>query len=156
MTKKILPLSALCLLLAILFTLPACGVKGDPKPRQSSRSFVWQEVTITSAGACLDVNAVMSGVYTNLSAVMLELSEVNGPQDCPGCPFLPSETYTVDNFDRLFNRQNGTLRFSYCPRTPTAMSYRARLIGANVFDSSRHAVSPEQTVAMPLSDIIQK
>ncbi len=107
MTKKILPLFVLCLFLA---ALPACGIKGDPKPRQSSRSFVWQEVGITPAGSCLDVNAVMSGVYGNLSGVMLELSGVNGPEDCPGCPFLPSETYTVDNFERLFNQQNGTSR----------------------------------------------
>ena len=149
MTKRptnILIFAALALCLAL--PLHGCGKTGDPKPRKSSRSFVWQQVDITPAGRCLEVNAVMSGVYTNLSSVILELDGVSGPEDCPGCPFLPSENYTSDKLSDIFNPNTGTLKFSYCPRQE-ADAYRARLVGTNIYDTTRHAVSMERMVVMP-------
>jgi hypothetical protein len=128
--------------------LSACGKDGDPKPRQSTRSFVWQEVNITPIANCLEVRAVMSGVYNNLESVILEMDAVNGPEDCPGCPFSPGETYTQEKNSKVFDPNRGALHFTYCPRQKGA-AYRARIVGVNVFDTSRHAVSAEHMVIMP-------
>ena len=130
-----------------LAALASCGKKGDPKPRQASRSFVWQEVSITPASGCLDVMATMSGVYTNLDSIILELAPVKGAEDCPGCPFQPTEHYKQDNLSKAFNPQSGVLHLTYCPRVK-APAYRARIVGTNVFDTSRHAVSAESLVIM--------
>lgn len=139
------------LLLGMMLCLPllaGCGKYGDPQPRQASRSFVWQEVNITPIANCLEVQAVMSGVYNNLESVLLEIDPVNGPEDCPGCPFEPSESYTQEKNSKVFNPNRGTLHFTYCPRQKGA-AYRARIVGINVFDTSRHAVSGEHMVIMP-------
>ncbi|MDL2306479.1 hypothetical protein LJC48_00415 [Desulfovibrio sp. OttesenSCG-928-C06] len=149
MTKRtffalFLAMLALCLVIPV----SGCGKAGAPKPRKSSRSFVWQQVDIVPAGKCLEVNAVMSGVYTNLNSVLLEIDGVSGPEDCPGCPFQPSETYKSDKLSEIFNPSTGTLKFSYCPREQ-ADAYRARLIGTNIYDTTRHAVSTERMIVMP-------
>lgn len=142
----------LCLLLFTLAAaaclLSACGKTGNPRPREISRSFVWQSVEAAPAGGCLDIYGVMSGVYGNLDEVVLELAEVINGQDCPGCPFIPKEQIRVRNLGETFNSTTGELRFSYCPTLP-ADAYRLRLVGINVFDTSRHAVSKEIFVTMP-------
>lgn len=149
MSKRLV--SHLFLLAALLcmsmVLIAGCGKVGDPKPRQSSRSFVWQQVEIVPLANCLEVRAVMSGVYTNLDRVILELSG-GAPEDCPGCPFQANEFYSADNLSDIFNPQNGTLRFTYCPLERSTI-YRARLIGTNIYDTSRHAVSKELMVVMP-------
>ena len=115
MTKPLRALFAAALTLCLLVPLVGCGKEGPPKPRKSSRSFVWQQVDITPVGNCLEVNAIMSGVYTNLSPVILEIDGVSGPEDCPGCPFQPSETYSSDKPSEISNPNTGTLRFFSCP-----------------------------------------
>lgn len=134
-------------LLGLLLICAACGKVGDPQPRQNSRSFVWQEVRVTPVNNCLDIRAAMSGVYGNLHSVRLELDGVSGPDDCPACPFHPSETYVLEDLKQSFNSSTGELHFSYCPRE-TAPLYRYRLIGINIFDTSQHAISPEGFVSM--------
>lgn len=144
-------LAALALAAFLLAGLAACGKKGPPTPRQATRSFVWQEVNITPnvSGKCLEVNALMSGVYRNMESLVLELAAVNGEEDCPGCPFLATERHEIKSLTNVFDPNKGTVVFGYCPREE-ALSYRARLIGVNVFDSTRHEISPEQLVVMPL------
>ena len=144
----LLRLTALLLPVFLVLALPACGKKGNPVPRQASRSFVWQDVQIMPLNRCLAVEAVMSGVYTNLDSVILELSAVNSEEDCPGCPFITTETYITENLPKKFDSTNGVVTFSYCPDKPVAKAYRARLIGTSIFDTSRHAVSPELFVIM--------
>lgn len=136
-----------CLAFCGLLLLPAgCGKTGDPKPRQATRSFVWQEVEVAQAGECLDIHAVMSGVYSNLEDVFLEFSGVD-EGDCPGCPFLVQEQIRVERLNKVFDQNRGELRFSHCPRQK-APAYRLRLVGINIYDTSRHAVSPVKYIEM--------
>jgi hypothetical protein len=117
-------------------------------PRQITRSFAWQEVTVTPAGPCLDINALMSGVYSNLDSVLLEFADVSDG-DCPGCPFIVKEQIEVRDLGESFNQERGELRFSHCPRV-AAPAYRLRLVGVNIFDTSRHAVSSVKYVEIPI------
>lgn len=135
-------------LLALACILASCGKTGDPKPRQATRSFVWQELEVSPAGSCLEVRAVMSGLYSNLDAVIMEFANVSDG-DCPGCPFTAKEQIQVPELAKIFNQNTGELKFSHCPRVK-ARAYRLRLVGVNVFDTSRHAVSPVKYVEMPL------
>ncbi|MDL2313491.1 hypothetical protein LJC36_00750 [Desulfovibrio sp. OttesenSCG-928-C14] len=127
--------------------LAGCGKKGPPKPRVTARSYVWQHVEAAPVAGCLDVQAVMSGVYTSLNSVILELDPMRGPDDCPGCPFQVRESYVVTNLAQNFDAENGYLRFSYCPLEPSP-AYRLRLVGANASDGARNAVSAETLVLM--------
>lgn len=131
----------------LILTIAGCGKTGSPNPRQATRSFAWQEVNVTPAGACLDIQAIMSGVYSNLDSVLLEFSGVSDG-DCPGCPFVVEEQVRVPELNKAFNPATGELRFSYCPRAQ-APAYRLRLVGVNIYDTSRHAVSPVKYVEMP-------
>lgn len=135
-------------LAALACGLSACGRTGDPKPRHATRSFVWQEVEVSPAGTCLEVRAVMSGVYSNLDAVLLEFADV-GDGDCPGCPFVVKEQIRVPELAKAFNQSTGELKFSHCPRVK-AKAYRLRLVGINIYDTSRHAVSPVKFIEMPV------
>ena len=141
----------LCLLLTFIC---ACGKKSNPKPRETSRSFIWERVDILPVSGCLQVEASLSGIYTHLKTVVLELSGVNRIEDCSGCPFLASESFTVENLTEVFNPATGELRFSHCPKKP-AMSYRYRLIGKNAQGASRHVLSTEGFVLMQESDELQ-
>lgn len=138
---------ALFLALFLPFVLSGCGKTGDPRPRQATRSFAWQEVNVVPAGDCLDIRAFMSGVYSNLESIQLEFADVS-EGDCPGCPFLVKDRSEVPDLNKVFNPATGELRFSYCPRVP-APAYRLRLVGINIYDTSRHAVSPVKYVEMP-------
>lgn len=140
-------LCILCLT-ALVCGPAACGKTGNPKPRQTTRSFAWQEVEASPAGACLELRAVMSGVYSNLDAVLLEFADV-ADGDCPGCPFVVKEQIKVPDLNKAFNQNTGELRFSHCPRVK-AKAYRLRLVGINIYDTSRHAVSPVKYLEMPL------
>jgi hypothetical protein len=156
MRKKSAILLMLSLSLITFSLLTACGKYGDPQPEKSMRSFDWEKVNITPAyvnlsapvNDCLDVTALMTGVYTNLDSVILELANIDKPEDCSDCPFRPTESYILDNLSQAFNRQSGTLNFSYCPGKQSK-AYRARIIGTNIYNTARHAVSPEQMVVMP-------
>ena len=141
----------LCLLLTFIC---ACGKKGDPRPRETNQSFVWQQIDILPVSGCLQVEASLSGIYANLNMVALELAGVNSAEDCPGCPFLPSESFTLENLTETFNPVTGELRFSYCPEMP-AVSYRYRLIGKNAQNASRPVSSPEGFVLMQESGALQ-
>ena len=131
------------LVLLCLFSLVACGKKGDPEPRDASRSFSWAEVQATMAGKCLAFSGKLQGAYGNLDGVRLELSAVGGPDDCPGCPFVPREVYVFSAKDAGFNQRDGSVGFSYCPGAGQA--YQWRLIGMSIYNSLPHAVSPVQT-----------
>lgn len=134
-------------MLVLCSGLAGCGKTGTPKPRQATRSFVWQEVNVTPAGDCLDIQAIMSGVYSNLESVLLEFSDVSDG-DCPGCPFVVKEQIQVDDLNKAFNAATGELRLSHCPRV-RAPAYRLRLVGINIYDTSRHAISPVYYIEMP-------
>ncbi|MDL2285608.1 hypothetical protein LJB93_02555 [Desulfovibrio sp. OttesenSCG-928-F07] len=69
-------------------------------------------------------------------------------QDCPTCPFIPQSQIRVRSLGESFDSNKGELKFNYCPQVP-APAFRLRLVGVNVFDTSRHAVSQEMFVQMP-------
>ena len=145
--NKFHTLSCSALALLLVFVLSGCGKTGDPRPRLATRSFAWQEVEALSAGPCLDITAVISGVYSNLDSVLLEFADVSDG-DCPGCPFIVKEQIELRDLNKLFDQAKGELRFSHCPRVK-APAYRLRLVGVNIYDTSRHAVSPVKYVEMP-------
>jgi hypothetical protein len=128
------------LFLFCLLALPSCGKKGPPEPRDSSRTFHWAELTADMTGPCLTFSGALEGAHGNLDSIRMELSPVNGPEDCPGCPFVPRETALFSRADAGFDPQTGDISFAYCP--VPAMAYRWRLIGVNMYSSLPHAVSP--------------
>ena len=130
-------------LLVCIFAVTACGKKGNPEPRDDSKSFSWVQVEGVMAGKCLAFTGKLQGAYGNLDGVRLELSAVGGPDDCPGCPFTPREVYVFSASDAGFNQRDGSVGFSYCPGK--AQAYQWRLIGMSIYNSLPHAVSPVQT-----------
>ncbi len=129
--------------LVLCLTFTACGKKGNPEPRDAGQSFSWVTVEAIMAGKCLAFSGTLQGAYGNLDGVRLELSAVGGPDDCPGCPFVPREVYVFSPADAGFNAKAGSVAFSYCPSK--AEAYQWRLIGMSVYNSLPHAVSPVQT-----------
>jgi hypothetical protein len=127
-------------LLFCLLLIPACGKKGPPEPRDSSKTFHWAEVNAGMAGPCLDFSGSLEGAYGNLDSVRLELSPVNGPEDCPGCPFVPREVALFSRSDAGFDPDSGKISFAYCPSP--ALAYRWRISGISIYTSLPHAVSP--------------
>jgi hypothetical protein len=125
----------------------ACGRYGAPEPRQGSRSFSWEKLDINADTACLEFNALVSGGYTNLDTVILELS-ADIPGNCSNCPFKPTEIYTLDDLSQNYDRQSGNLQFFYCPAEQSP-DYRVRIIGTNIYDTARNAISRVQTVSRP-------
>jgi hypothetical protein len=139
---------ALCFILGITLFLAACGRTGDPKPRETSRSFAWEELAAGPLSGCLDLRGRLSGAYKNLDALLLEFSDTTAGLDCPACPFLTADQVAVRNLPEVVDAR-GELRLTYCPALP-APAYRLRLVGLNVFDpAARHAVSEEIFVLMP-------
>ena len=120
-TRSALPHLAALFLFRVLVTV-ACGKKGDPEPRDPSKSFSWAETSATMAGKCLAFTGKLQGAYGNLDEVRLELSAVGGPDDCPGCPFVPREVYTYSPQDVGFSARDGSIGFSYCSGPAPASS----------------------------------
>ncbi len=131
---------ALCLACLCLFA--ACGKKGMPQPNDPSRSFSWKHVEAKAVGNCIAFTGAFQGAYDNYDGVRLELSRVNGPEDCPGCPFVPEEVLEFSPQETYFDKKSGTIAFSYCPSPANA--YRWRLAGISIYNRLPHTVSPEQ------------
>jgi hypothetical protein len=139
------------LLLFCLLALSACGKKDPPEPRDSSRTFRWTEVSAGMNGPCLVFSGSLEGAYANLDSVRMELAAVNGPEDCPGCPFVPREIAQFPRAEAGFDPDSGEVVFAYCPAP--AMAYRWRLIGISIYTSLPHAVSGVQmTGNMPAKE----
>jgi hypothetical protein len=136
------------LLLCCLLAPTACGKKDPPEPRDSSKTFRWTAVNAEITGPCLGFSGALEGAHGNLNSVRLELAAVNGPEDCPGCPFVPREITQFSPSEAGFDPAGGEVAFAYCPAP--AMAYRWRLIGINIYTSLPHAVSPvKMTANMP-------
>ena len=133
-------LATLCLFSA--FLLAACGKTGYPLPPDSSRNFTWEKVEAKAVGNCLAFTGSFEGQYQNFDGIRLELSRINGPDDCPGCPFVPQEVTEISPRDAGFNRQKGTIAFSYCPQK--APAYRWRLAAISIFNRLPHATMTDR------------
>ncbi|MDL2285609.1 hypothetical protein LJB93_02560 [Desulfovibrio sp. OttesenSCG-928-F07] len=59
--KTIRTLLTICSLLLLCTALTACGKTGNPRPREASRSFVWQSAEAVPVKNCIAIHAVMSG-----------------------------------------------------------------------------------------------
>ncbi|MDR2573759.1 MAG: hypothetical protein LBC94_05355 [Desulfovibrio sp.] len=134
-TRRILLFAGFSLLLALL---PAgCGKKGFPQPQDTSQKFSWKEVDAKAVGDCLAFTGSFEGEYRNFDGIRLEISRLNGPEDCPGCPFIPQEVTELSAREAGFDRKNGAIAFSYCPQRASA--YRWRLAAISVFTRLPHA-----------------
>lgn len=129
-----------CLL--ILSHLTACGKAGMPVPKDESRSFAWESVEASMAGRCIAFTGELSGAYRYFDGILLEIATLNGPEDCPGCPFVPSEVTELSTRDVNFKPNDGTIAFSYCPQT--AKAYRWRLAAISVFNRMPHATMTDR------------
>lgn len=117
--------------------LAGCGKSGYPRPGDESKNFAWEEVNAVMAGKCIAFTGTFSGEYQYLDGVRMELDIVAGPEDCPGCPFVPEEVTEFSPKDAGFNPKDGTISFVYCPQK--AEAYRWRLAGISVFNKLPHA-----------------
>lgn len=134
-------LSLLCLALLVAV---ACGKKGYPVPRDSSRSFSWKEVEVKAIGSCLAFSGSFEGAFENFDGVRLEVAPLSGPEDCPGCPFVAQDVMEFSPKDAGFDRKTGTMSFSYCPQPANA--YRWRIAGISIFNRLPHATMNDRIV----------
>lgn len=138
--------AALCLVLALVLPLAlasaGCGRSGMPQPADKSKSFAWQEVSAKAAGDCLAFTGILSGAYEYFDGIRLEIAGISGPDDCPGCPFAPDEITELSAKDAGFNRADGSVGFSYCPRKANA--YRWRMAGISRYNRLPHATMTDR------------
>ena len=125
--------------LLALVLLPGCGKKDMPVPNDPARNFSWEQVDASKSGNCLALSGKFTGAYENLDSLRLELAPVSGPEDCPGCPFVPKEILYFSRSEAGFNQDTGAIGFSYCPKP--AAAYRWRLTGISIFNRLPHTVS---------------
>lgn len=133
------PLLAVLLASSVLL-LAACGKEGMPQPRNTAKTFAWKNVTAKESGNCIIFSGIFEGAHENLDQIRLELASVNGPEDCPECPFVPKEIVFFSKQEAGYNDALGEIRFSYCPKK--APAYRWRLAGVSIFNSIPHSISP--------------
>lgn len=141
--RPVLP-ALLCLL--CLFLQAGCGKTGYPKPQDPSRSFRWQEVDAKVVGNCLAFTGSFEGAFQNVDGIRLEIARLDGPEDCPGCPFVPQEVAELSPRDAGFDSNTGAIAFSYCPRK--AAAYRWRLAGISIFNRLPHATMVDRLLVV--------
>lgn len=122
----------------LILSAAACGKSGYPQPADGSKSFAWEAVDAKMAGPCIAFTATLSGQHRYFDGVRLELEGLSGPDDCPGCPFVPGEVTEFSAKDAGYNPDTGNIAFTYCPRP--AQAYRWRLAGISVYSRLPHAV----------------
>lgn len=137
---------ALLLLCFVIAGIQGCGKKGFPQPQDASKSFTWKEVEAKAVGNCLAFTGSFEGAYENFDGIRLEIAPLNGPDDCPGCPFVPKEVTEISPRDAGFDRKTGTVAFSYCPQKGNA--YRWRLAGISIFNRLPHAVMIDRLIVV--------
>lgn len=120
----------------------SCGKKGMPVPKDSSRSFAWKEVKAKVVGKCLAFEGSFEGAYQNFDGIRIEISQVNGPDDCPGCPFVAKEVTEFSPKETGFDPNTGAVSFAYCPQPANA--YRWRLAGISKFNRLPHATMTDR------------
>jgi hypothetical protein len=129
--------AAFILLSAALLVSLGCGRSGMPRPADESKNFSWKEVSAKPAGDCVVFEGSFEGAYEHFDGIRLEIAGISGPDDCPGCPFVPGEITELSARDAGFNPADGSLGFSYCPRK--AGAYRWRLAGISRYNRLPHA-----------------
>lgn len=129
-----------------LLLLAACGKEGMPQPRDTAKAFTWKSVTAKESGNCIIFTGLFEGAHENLDQIRLELASVNGPEDCPECPFVPKEIVFFSKQEAGYNDSLGEIRFSYCPKK--APAYRWRLSGVSIFNSIPHSISSVRVIVM--------
>jgi len=136
----IMRLIALCLVpLCLVVMLSGCGKTGYPKPPESARSFAWERSNAEAVGNCIFFSGSFSGAHRHFNGIRLELQALASIDDCPGCPFTPNEVVELSLRETGFNPDNGSVGFSYCPRTPAPM-YRWSMAGMSEYSRMPHAV----------------
>ncbi len=94
----------------------------------------------------LILQGAISGNINNVESIRLDLAPVNGPEDCPGCPFNPREYAEFSAADIQLDTQSGRFAFSHCPGI-SALSYRWRLVGKNAYSGLPYVLTnPRMTV----------
>ena len=127
-------LSGICITLHLL---NGCGKTGLPQAQDESRSFAWKEVNAGNIGRCIAFTGGFTGAYQYFDGIRLEIDSISGPEDCPGCPFVPDDVAEISPKDAGFNAKDGSIAFSYCPQP--APAYRWRLAGISAFNRLPHA-----------------
>ena len=137
--------AVLALLCLLLFT--GCGKTGYPQPQDPSKNFSWKDVDAKVVGSCLAFTGSFEGQYQNFDGIRLEIARLNGPEDCPGCPFVPQEITEISPKDAGFDRKDGSIAFSYCPQQK-AKAYRWRLAGISIFNRLPHAIMIDRLIVV--------
>ncbi|MGE4552314.1 MAG: hypothetical protein AB7D57_04345 [Desulfovibrionaceae bacterium] len=123
--------SALALLLAASCTL---GVKKWPAPVKSQDRFQVAETSLVRQGACMNIQATLTGAVDNLGEVDVQLEAIgDGPdQGCADCPFLPRQVAVYERGDPRLTRTGAVVHIQLCGLDP-ALAYRVRLSAANIY-----------------------
>lgn len=140
----VLALISACLL--IVYLLAGCGKAGYPRPQDESRAFEWGEVNAKMVGKCIAFTGNFTGRYEYFDGVRLEIDSLSGPEECPGCPFVPDEVTEIPPRESGFNPEEGSIAFSYCPKV--AKAYRWRLAGISIDSRLPHAVMVDRLLVV--------
>ncbi|MDR0338814.1 MAG: hypothetical protein LBH65_00895 [Desulfovibrio sp.] len=136
--------TAALLCLAALSLCNACGKSGYPSPRDHGAVFTWSMVEAVMVGNCIAFSGAFAGAYKYFDGVRVELSRLNDPGDCPGCPFVTEEVAEIPLREAGFDEELGTLSFTYCPRPANA--YRWRLAAMSKNSKLPHATMIDRLV----------
>lgn len=134
-----------CVLLLVFFQ-HGCGKTGYPQARDEARNFSWQEVEAKMVGRCIAFTGSFEGAHQYFDGIRLELDSVSGPEDCPGCPFIPDEITELSPKEAGFDPATGSIAFSYCPQP--APAYRWRLAGISAFNRLPHATMVDRLLVV--------
>jgi hypothetical protein len=145
-TRMHVALLLMGLSLLSLVAATGCGKKGFPQAQDSSKNFSWKEVDAKTAGNCLAFTGSFAGEYRNFDGIRLEIARLNGPEDCPGCPFVPHEVTELSVNEAGFDSADGSFAFSYCPQAASA--YRWRLAAISIFNRLPHAVMSDRLLVV--------
>lgn len=144
---KIFPVGWKCvgcfLAMVLLLAVSGCGKKGWPEPQVGEDHFTWGQMQHQRQAACLDARALVHGAPEKLGFVFLEWMQLDGNEDCPGCPFQVTDRVRLGDGSSEFKRQNGVIRILLCEWEPD-VSYRWRLVGMNVHHGLGGVISPVQ------------
>lgn len=148
----VLRLAIACLSFIFILQLQACGRKGLPEPAINSELFSWHNVSAAPGSrSCINIHGEVSGSYSNLSSVVLELQPID--ESCLGCPFVPMESHTLPATE--IGLQGGSrFNITYCPTTPST-EYRWRLTGKNRVPATPSIQTPVRVITMP-QDTLQE
>lgn len=122
------------LLLVLVASSQACGVKKWPAPVSGEDALAWGEAVSFRDGACLDFLGTVQGDMDNVETIVLLIESRTLSRHCPQCPFDPGKRVDLNLSDSRLEVSGNRIRFDYCGLDPYRY-VRWRVYMVNTFTS---------------------